>query len=61
MRKPPSPVGWLLEMDFPKPLSRAELSTSTTSVSRVAPPPMGNTKEGYTPLGDAPGDYVLQR
>jgi polyhydroxyalkanoate synthase len=29
--------------------------------SLVAPPPMGSAAAGYPPLGDAPGDYVLQK
>jgi polyhydroxyalkanoate synthase len=29
--------------------------------SLVAPPPMGSAAVGYPPLGDAPGDYVLQK
>ena len=35
MRRPLSPVGWLLDRDLPRPLSRAELSMSTTSDSRA--------------------------
>jgi polyhydroxyalkanoate synthase len=30
------------------------------SGERVAPPPLGNAKAGYKPLGDAPGSYIHQ-
>ena len=30
------------------------------SGASVAPPPMGNAAQGYAPLADAPGSYVLQ-
>jgi polyhydroxyalkanoate synthase len=39
----------------------AEWLKSHSSPERVAPPAMGAPKEGYAPLGDAPGEYVLQR
>ena len=29
--------------------------------AKVAPPPMGSPSEGYPPLADAPGEYVLQK
>jgi polyhydroxyalkanoate synthase subunit PhaC len=28
---------------------------------RVSPPPMGSAADGYVPLADAPGEYVLQK
>jgi polyhydroxyalkanoate synthase len=30
------------------------------STEKTTPPPMGNPKNGYFPLADAPGTYVLQ-
>jgi polyhydroxyalkanoate synthase len=39
----------------------AEWLKSHSSPERVAPPAMGAPREGYAPLGEAPGDYVLQR
>jgi polyhydroxyalkanoate synthase len=32
-----------------------------SSAKRVAPPAIGSPKNGYAPLGDAPGDYVRQK
>jgi polyhydroxyalkanoate synthase len=32
-----------------------------SSAARVAPPPLGLAAAGYAPLGDAPGQYVLQK
>jgi polyhydroxyalkanoate synthase len=32
-----------------------------SSAERVAPPQIGAPEAGYTPLADAPGDYVRQR
>jgi polyhydroxyalkanoate synthase subunit PhaC len=29
--------------------------------ARVSPPPLGSAAAGYPPIGDAPGEYVLQR
>jgi polyhydroxyalkanoate synthase len=39
----------------------AEWLKSHSSARRVAPPAMGAPAAGYPPLGDAPGEYVLQR
>ena len=39
----------------------AEWLEAHSSPERVAPPAIGAPAEGYKPLGDAPGDYVLQR
>ena len=39
----------------------AEWLKAHSSPDRVVPPEMGAPAEGYKPLGDAPGDYVLQR
>ena len=39
----------------------AEWLKAHSSPDRVAPPPMGAPDEGYAPIGDAPGEYVLQR
>jgi len=39
----------------------AEWLKSHSSAERVAPPDMGAPHAGYPPLGDAPGEYVLQR
>jgi polyhydroxyalkanoate synthase len=39
----------------------AEWLKTHSSANRVAPPEMGAPEAGYKPLGDAPGDYVLQR
>ena len=39
----------------------AEWLKSHSSEKRVAPPAMGAVEAGYPPLGDAPGEYVLQR
>jgi polyhydroxyalkanoate synthase len=32
-----------------------------SSPERVAPPAMGAPAQGYAPIAEAPGDYVLQR
>ncbi len=39
----------------------AEWLKTHSSPARVAPPAMGAPDAGYAPLGDAPGEYVLQR
>jgi polyhydroxyalkanoate synthase len=39
----------------------AEWLRAHSSPVRVAPPSMGAPQAGYAPLGDAPGEYVLQR
>jgi polyhydroxyalkanoate synthase len=39
----------------------AEWLKSHSSEKRLAPPAMGAPEAGYPPLGDAPGEYVLQR
>ncbi|MSQ91400.1 MAG: alpha/beta fold hydrolase [Gammaproteobacteria bacterium] len=39
----------------------AEWLKTHSSAERVAPPEMGAPAAGYPPLGDAPGEYVLQR
>jgi polyhydroxyalkanoate synthase len=39
----------------------AEWLKAHSSPERVAPPELGAPAEGYRPLGDAPGEYVLQR
>ena len=39
----------------------AEWLKTHSSAERVAPPEMGAPAAGYAPLGDAPGEYVLQR
>jgi polyhydroxyalkanoate synthase subunit PhaC len=39
----------------------AEWLKAHSSPGRVAPPAMGAPEKGYAPLGDAPGEYVLQR
>ena len=39
----------------------AEWLASHSAPERVVPPPMGITEEGYAPIEDAPGVYVLQR
>jgi polyhydroxyalkanoate synthase subunit PhaC len=32
-----------------------------SGAERTAPPAMGSAKDGYAPIADAPGEYVLQR
>jgi polyhydroxyalkanoate synthase len=39
----------------------AEWLKAHSTAERVAPPPMGAPAAGYAPIGEAPGDYVLQR
>ena len=39
----------------------AEWLKAHSSADRVAPPGMGAPDTGYSPLDDAPGNYVLQR
>jgi polyhydroxyalkanoate synthase len=35
--------------------------TAHSTPQRVAPPPLGNSAQGYPMLGDAPGQYVQDR
>jgi polyhydroxyalkanoate synthase len=39
----------------------AEWLKAHSTAERVPPPAMGAPEAGYAPLGDAPGEYVLQR
>jgi polyhydroxyalkanoate synthase len=39
----------------------AEWLKAHSTAKRVAPPPMGAPAAGYAPIGEAPGEYVLQR
>jgi len=59
-----APQAWL-ETTQPQPGSwwpvwQRWLAEHSTQV-RVAPPPLGSAASGYPPIGDAPGEYVLQK